>query len=1053
MKRGALVEQNRVSGEEKRISQSLTDISFERERPAEQEAGRRAVQRAESSASDGKKRRKLSRIVQQTAEEAVWASTPEPTEPNTPIPDIPSMRMAADAPMLATVPVIEPEPPPLPDRRKRSKKLGRKAKKRRAAKHSADAVRVSATEKAEACKSRRAGDTPLRIRADKPRDTHSARRKLRTVEDGGRLRFDEDKSSNVSGCNTKNVQKKAKQRHFTQFASEIEVPAKPPAELESVSKQYSLDTDFPKRLRFDTEENDPQPSEPVTEETQKAYAQRQAVRFASNAVKSRQTASDAGTNRNANTPSVESSINSTDSQAELNAHLYSYTKNYKSAEQAVTPDEPAARASPQAPPPEPISGRLRFEDEPPNAAAPSGMEESLLSRQQRRYEKAEKRVEKAEKRLEQARERLPKKRRLSIEKEVDSETGKIRRRLHFEQEIRPEYGKPSLPTRAGGLVKSAAVMKLHSKIHESERQNVSVEAAHKSELLAEQGAGRFLRWSRTRRRSQPYRALRHAERHAAKEKANLAWQTALRDHPELQKQHTLAKWMQKQQIKRKYAQAAHETKQAAQLTQNVLTSTGQIVRAAAQQIAARKSMLLIVALLALIVMFFSAGMTSCTAMLSGIQSSYISTAYMANEEDICDADLYYTEMEVDLQLDINKTEESYPGYDEYRYNIGEISHNPYELLGYLSTKFNAFTFDEIRGEIEQLFSEQYTLTREAVTETREDDAGNPYEVSVLQTTLTAKPLFDVIGNHLAAGEESDRYGVYMQTLGNRQAFGNPFDLAWLGNVTSGYGYRVHPTTGEKDLHRGIDIAAAQGTEIRAIQDGFVTSAGDSGSYGLCVTIADDQVYESRYAHCSSLAVSAGQEVKRGDVIAAVGSTGESTGPHLHLEVLLNGEYLNPYFFVDAGDDGTGGGAIPGTPGGPEIPDYSGSPVGDGTFAAMLEEAEKYLGWPYVWGGSAPATSFDCSGFVCWVLNQSGAMSIERTTATGIYNRCTVIPKSEAQPGDLIFFTRTYSSPGPISHIGIYVGDGKFIHCGNPISYASVNNSYWQEHFYAYARIP
>ncbi len=496
-----LVEQNRVSGEEKRISQSLTDISFERERPAEQEAGRRAVQRAESSASDGKKRRKLSRIVQQTAEEAVWASTPEPTEPNTPIPDIPSMRMAADAPMLATVPVIEPEPPPLPDRRKRSKKLGRKAKKRRAAKHSADAVRVSATEKAEACKSRRAGDTPLRIRADKPRDTHSARRKLRTVEDGGRLRFDEDKSSNVSGCNTKNVQKKAKQRHFTQFASEIEVPAKPPAELESVSKQYSLDTDFPKRLRFDTEENDPQPSEPVTEETQKAYAQRQAVRFASNAVKSRQTASDAGTNRNANTPSVESSINSTDSQAELNAHLYSYTKNYKSAEQAVTPDEPAARASPQAPPPEPISGRLRFEDEPPNAAAPSGMEESLLSRQQRRYEKAEKRVEKAEKRLEQARERLPKKRRLSIEKEVDSETGKIRRRLHFEQEIRPEYGKPSLPTRAGGLVKSAAVMKLHSKIHESERQNVSVEAAHKSELLAEQGAGRFLRWSPSPRRT------------------------------------------------------------------------------------------------------------------------------------------------------------------------------------------------------------------------------------------------------------------------------------------------------------------------------------------------------------------------------------------------------------------------------------------------------------------------------------------------------------------------------------------------------------------------
>ena len=162
---------------------------------------------------------------------------------------------------------------------------------------------------------------------------------------------------------------------------------------------------------------------------------------------------------------------------------------------------------------------------------------------------------------------------------------------------------------------------------------------------------------------------------------------------------------------------------------------------------------------------------------------------------------------------------------------------------------------------------------------------------------------------------------------------------------------------------------AQGTPILAVQDGRVVSAGDAGSYGLCVVIEDDKGYQSRYAHCSSLNVSAGQEVKRGDVIAAVGSTGNSTGPHLHLEVMRNGEYLNPYFFVDNGDDGTG--AIPGTPGGPAIPDYSGEPMGDGSFEAMLHEAEKFLGWPYVWGGSSPSTSFDCSGYVSWVINQSG----------------------------------------------------------------------------------
>ncbi|NBI83383.1 NlpC/P60 family protein [Clostridiaceae bacterium] len=149
--------------------------------------------------------------------------------------------------------------------------------------------------------------------------------------------------------------------------------------------------------------------------------------------------------------------------------------------------------------------------------------------------------------------------------------------------------------------------------------------------------------------------------------------------------------------------------------------------------------------------------------------------------------------------------------------------------------------------------------------------------------------------------------------------------------------------------------------------------------------------------------------------------------------------------------GTGGAGSIGGVGninGYEVPPEA---LSDERFAAMLHEAEKYLGMPYVWGGSSPSTSFDCSGFVCWVLNQSGAMSIERTTATGIYNRCTVIPKSEAKPGDLIFFTGTYNSPGPISHIGIYVGDGMMVHAGDPIQFASIESNYWKQHFYAFTR--
>lgn len=125
---------------------------------------------------------------------------------------------------------------------------------------------------------------------------------------------------------------------------------------------------------------------------------------------------------------------------------------------------------------------------------------------------------------------------------------------------------------------------------------------------------------------------------------------------------------------------------------------------------------------------------------------------------------------------------------------------------------------------------------------------------------------------------------------------------------------------------------------------------------------------------------------------------------------------------------------------------------DPTFTKLMTEATKHIGLPYVWGGSNPNTSFDCSGFVCYVYTQSGVYNLPRTTAYGIFQQCTVIPESEAKAGDLIFFTNTYKCETPTSHIGIYVGDGKMLHCGDPIGYASVKSKYWTEHFYAYARL-
>ena len=221
---------------------------------------------------------------------------------------------------------------------------------------------------------------------------------------------------------------------------------------------------------------------------------------------------------------------------------------------------------------------------------------------------------------------------------------------------------------------------------------------------------------------------------------------------------------------------------------------------------------------------------------------------------------------------------------------------------------------------------------------------------------------------------------------------------------------------------------------------------------LFILVADSElVAVLLHFQIISLSVSAGQSITKGTAIGTTGNTGSSTGSHLHIECLYNGEYYNPLFYFDVGE-GTiygespgGGGGAPGN----AIPPDS---YDDATVQALMEEAAKYLGYPYVWGGSSPSTSFDCSGFVCWVFTNSGVHNLPRTTAQGIYDQCTPVSASEAKAGDIIFFTGTYNSAGAVSHVGIYCGNGVMIHCGDPIKYASINTPYWQSHFYSFGRL-
>ncbi|MCD8330547.1 MAG: NlpC/P60 family protein [Lachnospiraceae bacterium] len=512
---------------------------------------------------------------------------------------------------------------------------------------------------------------------------------------------------------------------------------------------------------------------------------------------------------------------------------------------------------------------------------------------------------------------------------------------------------------------SAAVVGsyIHEKLHEAEEDNSAVEGAHQAELLTESGVSKAARKNRGNKKTdgksgrqvknektdtaKQSSRLRFSEQEGAAQKtAEIGAETVSRKAADEKKTAAVKHFWQKKRYKDAYV-AAKEGKtiadEAAKATRTVTVK----VREIAQSIVRKSQAALIsMGVLLVLLVLVGTGLTSCTAIVQGVQDSFTTTTYASTDEDIYAVEDAYLAMEAALNSQINNMESTHPGYDEYNYQVDEISHNPYQLISYLTVLYGEFTYSQVSAVLQSLFAQQYSLTVEEVieirtrTETRtgtttstDPDTGETteeeyeyeveveYEYKILNITLTNKGLDATVRSNLNSDEEY-HYTLYNETYGNRSYLFDTSTLStYTGSSSAGFGYEV-----------------------------------------------------------------------------------------------------------------------------------SAEALTDEKFARMIAEAEKYLGYPYVWGGSSPSTSFDCSGFVCWVINNcNNGWNVGRTTADGLRSYCSYVSPEDAQPGDLIFFQGTYNTSGA-SHVGIYVCNGMMIHCGSPIQYTSIETSYWQSHFLAFGRI-
>ena len=536
----------------------------------------------------------------------------------------------------------------------------------------------------------------------------------------------------------------------------------------------------------------------------------------------------------------------------------------------------------------------------------------------------------------------------------EADLAKMRsKKLKSDQEVKAKKNaaasgkKGGKPKKPGNLAADALSAKAHQSVRNADQDNNSgVEAAHFTEGSAE-GAARAGSRFQYGRKLRQYKKLERLEKKANKDAVDSIFAERMKSDPQAGS-NLFSRWRQKQAIKKEYAAAkagAAAAENTASGTAKAAQGTVSITEKAFQFVQSHSHIIIGIAAVGLLVLVIAGSVSSCSVLINGGGNVVLGTSYTAEDEDLKGVETDYTKLEDKLRKQIDRIETDHPGYDEYRYNLAEIGHNPYELASLLTVEFENYTRSQVQARLQSIFEAQYELKLEEKVEIRtrkETRVGyryNPitgtghtytyqvtvqYEYKILNVTLLNRGVDYVARNSGLTADQLQRYEVTLECRGNRD-----------------------------DLFAGIAFATPDG-------------AGSSGEY---------QDYD------------------------------------------IPGEALT-----------------------------------DEKFRKMITEAEKYLGYPYVWGGSSPSTSFDCSGFVSWVINHCGnGWNVGRQTANGLIGKCDIIPKSEAKPGDLIFFQKTYNTSGA-SHVGIYVGNGMMIHCGNPISYASIETNYWRQHYYCMGRI-